>query len=119
MTTYSKQFTVEPENTAQMVGSGDLEVLATPALIAMVENTARDFLRQELTEGETSVGTKIDTKHLRPSKVGAEITVKITQEARIKAKADFSFEVYDGAELIAVGTHQRVVVATEIFLSKL
>lgn len=119
MTVYSKTFIVEATQTAQAVGSGDLDVLATPALIAMVENTARDFLSGDLTKKETSVGTKLDIKHLRPSVVGAEILVNVTIEAKERSKVAFSFEVYDSSKLIATGTHQRAVVVTEVFLSRL
>lgn len=119
MTVYSKMFTVAPTQTAREVGSGDLDVLATPALIAMVENTAKELLQEELTKEETSVGTRIDTAHIRPSKVGAEIKVDMKREGKDHAKVDFSFDVYDGSELIAMGTHQRAVVVRETFLKRL
>lgn len=119
MALYSKKFIVEAAQTAKEVGSGDLEVLATPALIAMVENTAKELLAKELSPEETSVGTKIDTSHIHPSKVGAEITVNVKLEDKVRTKVDFSFDVYDGPELIAMGTHRRAVVVTETFLKRL
>lgn len=119
MTVYSKTFIVEATQTAREIGSGDLDVLATPALIAMIENTARDFLSNDLAEEETSVGIKLDIKHLRPSIVGAEILVNVNLEAKEGSKVAYSFEVYDSSKLIATGTHQRAVVVTEVFLSRL
>ncbi|WP_321383758.1 hypothetical protein [uncultured Enterococcus sp.] len=119
MAVYSKSFIVAANQTARVLGSGDLDVLATPALIAMVENTAKVLLAKVLTVEETSVGTKIDMVHRRPSAVGAEITVNVKQETEKQVKVDFSFDVYEGSELIAKGSHQRAVVVTEDFLSRL
>ena len=119
MDSYSKKFVVGLADTAKEVGSGDLEVLATPKMIAMVENTAKEFLGKELADEETSVGTIVEAKHLRPSKVGAEITVNVKYETQEKTMIGFSFEVYDGTTLVGVGTHQRAVVLTEVFLNKI
>ncbi|GGC81116.1 thioesterase family protein [Enterococcus wangshanyuanii] len=116
---FSKSFIVSQKDTAKMIGSGDLDVLATPVLITMVENTAKNFLAKELTSEETSVGTMINAKHLRPSKVGAKISVHIKVETREKSKVDFSFEVLDNECVVASGTHQRAVILTDVFLSKL
>ena len=119
MDLYSKDFVVGASHTAKIAGSGDLDVLATPVMLAMVENTAKEFLGKELADEETSVGTTIAAKHLKPSKIGAEITVKVKWETQAKNKIDFSFEVYDGSVLVATGTHQRAVVLTDVFMSKL
>lgn len=119
MEKFSKSFIVSQKDTAKIIGSGDLDVLATPVLITMVENTAKDFLAKELTPEETSVGTMISAKHSRPSKVGAEIFVHIKVETREKSKVDFSFEVLDNEQVVASGTHQRAVILTDVFLSKL
>lgn len=119
MEEFSKGFVVGSKDTAKEIGSGDLEVLATPALLAMVENTAKEYLHKELAPEETSVGTMIETKHLRPSKVGAEIIVKVKVDSQEKAKINFSFTVFDTDQLVATGTHQRAVILTDIFLEKL
>ncbi|MBL1230826.1 thioesterase family protein [Enterococcus sp. BWB1-3] len=119
MDTFSKKFVVKEEHTAKNAGSGDLDVLATPVMIAMVENTAKDFLGKELADEETSVGTSINVKHLHPSKVGTEITVTVKCTEQEKNKIGFSFEVMDEDKLVATGEHYRAVILTEIFLSKL
>lgn len=119
MISFSKKFKVTADITAKKIGSGDLEVLATPAMIAMVENTAREYVRSMLTPEETSVGSFIEAKHLKPSPVGAEIIVEISVELQEEARINFSFNVFENEKLVAKGTHQRVIVFTEKFLMKL
>ena len=60
-------------NTADYIGSGDMAVLATPAMVALMENAAMMAVAPHLAEGETTVGSMISTSHLKPSKVGATI----------------------------------------------
>ncbi|MHC5229361.1 thioesterase family protein [Enterococcus sp. LJL99] len=119
MISFSKKFIVTADKTAEKIGSGDLEVLATPAMIAMVENTAKEYLQKELAAAETSVGSFIEAKHLKPSPIGTEIVVEISVSSKEKAKIDFSFDVFENEQLVATGKHQRVVVLTELFLTKL
>ncbi|MBO0423043.1 thioesterase family protein [Enterococcus plantarum] len=119
MEEFSKKFVVGSKDTAKEIGSGDLEVLGTPAVLAMVENTAKEYLHKELASEETSVGTLIEARHLRPSKVGAEIMVKVKVESQEKTKINFSFEAIDNEQIIATGIHQRAVILTDVFLDKL
>ncbi|OEG15013.1 hypothetical protein RV12_GL002712 [Enterococcus quebecensis] len=119
MKEFSKSFVVASKDTAKEIGSGDLDVLATPAMIAMVENTAKEYLHKELAPEESSVGTIIEAKHLRPSTVGAEIIVKVKVESQEPSKINFSFTVFDNEKIIATGIHQRAVILTDVFLSKL
>ncbi|EOL44325.1 thioesterase family protein [Enterococcus caccae] len=119
MEEFSKEFVVGAKETAKEIGSGDLDVLATPVMIAMVENTAKEYLHKQLAPEETSVGTVIEAKHLRPSKVGAQIIVKVKVDSQEKTKINFSFEAFDNGQTIATGTHQRAVILTDVFLDKL
>ncbi|MBO0468214.1 hypothetical protein JZO73_11810 [Enterococcus plantarum] len=119
MEEFSKKFVVGSKDTAKEIGSGDLEVLGTPAVLAMIENTAKEYLHKELASEETSVGTLIEARHLRPSKVGAEIMVKVKVESQEKTKINFSFEAIDNEQIIATGIHQRAVILTDVFLDKL
>ena len=116
---FSKKFVVGSKDTAKEIGSGDLDVLATPAVLAMVENAAKEYLHKELASEETSVGTLIEARHLKPSMVGAEIIVKVSVESQEKTKINFSFEAFDNGQIIATGIHQRAVILTDVFLDKL
>jgi len=116
---FSKKFVVGSNDTAKEIGSGDLEVLATPVMITMVENTAKEYLHKQLAPEETSVGTLIEARHLRPSIVGAQMTVKVKVASQEKTKINFSFEVFDNEQVVATGIHQRAVILTDVFLEKL
>lgn len=116
---FSKKFVVGSNDTAKEIGSGDLEVLATPVMITMVENTAKEYLHKQLAPEETSVGTLIEARHLRPSVVGAQMTIKVKVASQEKTKINFSFEVFDNEQVVATGIHQRAVILTDVFLEKL
>ena len=68
---FTKEFLKESQ-TAKMLGSGDLEVLGTPALAAMIEQTAKEAVKDQLSVGETTVGTVLELRHLFPSAVGRQ-----------------------------------------------
>ncbi|MBR3826995.1 MAG: thioesterase family protein [Alistipes sp.] len=106
-------------NTAEFIGSGDMAVLATPAMIALMENAAMLAVALHLDEGDTTVGSMISTSHLKPSKIGATISA-IAELVEVDGrKLSFKIEAYDGDVLIGSGEHVRYVVNREKFLSKL
>lgn len=114
-----QKFTVLENQTAAHLGSGTLKVLATPALVAMVENTAMKLAEHYLAAGEATVGSYLDIKHLRPSALGAEIRVHCEVVQQQKNLFEFTFEAFDGAKKIASGNHTRASVVTQDFLNKL
>lgn len=118
--TYLKQtFTITQEQTASNMGSGDLDVLATPALIAMLENTAKTLLSSQLSPAQTSVGIHIQLAHKKASAVGSNIQCEATLTEQGKLFA-FSLRAIDMAgNEIASGTHQRAIVDIEGFMGKL
>ncbi|MEG2054061.1 MAG: hotdog domain-containing protein, partial [Oscillospiraceae bacterium] len=75
---YTSKMTVTNEKTAQSCGSGDMPVLATPFLTAVMENAAMHCLAPTLAQGVTTVGVEINVKHLAPSAVGSEISATAT-----------------------------------------
>ena len=127
---HTSELTVSDGLTAIQMGSGDMSVLATPAMMALMENAAMLAVADELPEGCTTVGGHIESSHLRPSKIGdivsatAEVT-KIDGKKIVFKVAAYSGErlrVGDdtsGMTLLGEGTHLRFIVDRERFMSKL
>ena len=109
---------VEANDTARIIGSGTLDVLATPRMIALMEEAAYKCIDNELNDGETSVGTDMAVKHLSATPVGMEAWAVAEVVAVDGRKISFKVEAYDEAGLIGEGTHERFVVAKERFISK-
>lgn len=103
---------------ASEMGSGDMRVLATPAMVAMMENACMRLVAADLTEGDTTVGSVINTTHLKPSALGAKICVRATLTAVEGRKLTYKVVAKDGDAVIGEAEHIRYVVARERFLSK-
>ena len=109
---------VTEANTAKAMGSGSLPVLATPAMVAMMEHAAVNALEGRLPEGIDSVGIAIHVDHLAASPVGAQIRAEAKLTASDGRSYDFEIEAYDNAGLIGRATHRRATVKVEKFLEK-
>ena len=116
---YESRLTVGAENTALVLGSGDMEVLATPAMVALMENAAMKAVADYLPEGSTTVGIEISTSHLKASAVGANVVAEATLEEVDGRRLVFSLKAWDDAGVIGEGKHTRFIVDRERFLSKL
>lgn len=117
--TLSKTIKVEEENLACSMGSGSLMVLATPAVVALMENAAAELAQKVLDNEElTTVGTMISIEHTSPTPVGAEVTA--TAVLKENDGRVFHFEVFasDKKGEIAKGTHTRVSVKAAEFQNK-
>lgn len=101
---------VTAENTAARWGSGMVAGFSTPALVALMENAAFEATRQQLPDGQTTVGVEINIKHLAATPIG--MTVRAHAElTRVEGrKLFFSVEAWDTVEKIGEGTHTRYVV---------
>lgn len=110
---------VSEGNTAEFIGSGDMAVLATPAMVALMENAAMLAVASKIEPSETTVGSMITTTHLKPSKVGANVLAEAELTAIEGRKLTFKVRAYDGETLIGEGDHVRFVVNREKFLAKL
>ena len=117
--TYTSRLTVGNENTAIALGSGDMPVLATPAMMALMENAAMLAVAPALEEGDTTVGGHIESSHLSPSSVGAEVSATATLEKVDGRKLYFKIIAHQGDVVIGEGTHLRFIVSREKFLSKI
>ncbi len=116
---YESRLTVDAENTALALGSGDMEVLATPAMVALMENAAMKAVADYLPEGSTTVGVEISTSHLKASAVGANVVAEATLDEVDGRRLVFSLKAWDDAGVIGEGKHTRFIVDRERFLSKL
>ena len=106
-------------NTARALGSGDMDVFATPAMVALMENAAMNAVAAVLPEGSTTVGSEINTTHVKPSPLGAEVSARAVLVAVEGRKLTFEVEAADNAGTIGKGTHVRFVVDKERFMAKL
>ena len=109
---------VTAEKTAAAVGSGGLEVYATPMMIALMERAALTLCDRHMVEGATTVGTAMSITHESASPVGMEVRAVATVVAFSQRQVQFSVEAYDSQGLIGKGTHTRFIVASERFYQK-
>ena len=117
---FKENYLVQENNTAKNMGSGDLDVLATPSLVAFMENAAKNYLNIFLTDELGSVGSNININHLAPTLIGKETTVQSKITEIIKEKIIiFSLEAYEEDKKIGDAIHTRVIINNEKFLSKL
>ena len=113
-----QELVVTQELTAKNMGSGVMDVFATPAMLALMEKTAFTSVAEYLNDGCGSVGTKVDIEHVASSPVGMKITCDselIEVEGR---KLVFKVEAYDEKGLIGKGTHERFIVENKKFQEK-
>ena len=116
--TFTSTTVVDNTNTAVALGSGDMEVFATPAMVALMENAAMNAVAPHLETGQTTVGTEISTTHIKASALGATITATATLTAIEGRKLTFAVTAHDGDNIIGEGTHTRFIVDRERFLAK-
>ncbi len=116
---YTSELTVTEAVTAIAMGSGDMPVLATPSMMALMENAAMLAVADHLSEGCTTVGGHITSSHLKPSKLGDKVTATATVTRVEGKKIEFKVEAHCGDTLLGEGTHLRFIVDREKFMSRL
>ena len=116
---YESRTTVSTANSAKTLGSGDMDVFATPAMVALMENAAMLAVAAELPEGSATVGTQMNTSHIKASPLGAVITALAELTAVDGRKLTFAVKAWDEKGVIGEGEHTRFVVDRARFLSKL
>ena len=109
---------VVKENTAAAVGSGLLEVYATPSMIALIENTACTSVIPYLDEGCGTVGTELNVKHLAATPVGMTVRCETELVEVDRRRLVFTTKVYDDCGLIGEGRHERFIIDNEKFFAK-
>jgi fluoroacetyl-CoA thioesterase len=115
----ARTLTVGEEHTAISMGSGDVPVLATPALLALAERACVEAITDQMADGETSVGTWADVEHLKAAPVGATVCAHATLIGHHGRRLEFRVSVDRDGERIALVKHRRVLVDRERFLAKL
>ena len=110
---------VSAEVTAEYIGSGDLAVLATPAMCALMENAAMMAVAPHMEEGQTTVGTALNIEHSRATKVGEIINATAVLTAVNGRELQFNIAARDEVGVIGEGTHTRFIVNREKFMAKL
>lgn len=116
--THTVSLTVGEQDLAIAVRSGDLPVLATPRMIALMEEAAAALVAPHLAEGITTVGTGMSTSHDAPSLVGAVVTAEATLLETDGRRFVFEVKAFEGDLLIGKGRHERFSVKADRFLEK-
>ena len=109
---------VGDQDTAVALGSGDVEVLATPRLISLCEEATMKAVAGALGAGQTSVGVRVNFDHLAPVRVGSQVTAEAILEKVEGRRLIFTVTATDAAGLVGAGRVTRVVVDIEGFLAK-
>lgn len=113
------QHTVTPDDTAARIGSGDLEVLATPRLILWFESAAFEMCQSSVDEEHTTVGTLVKVEHVKGSPVGATVTVRCAEPINDGRRLVCFVTAKDAAGAdIASGEVHRAIVDRDRFMSK-
>lgn len=110
--------TVSAGNTAAVMGSGDLDVFATPAMVALMENAAMKAVADALPEGSTTVGAEMNVTHIKPSGLGAEIVATAVLTGVEERKLTFNVGARDAEGMIGEGIHIRYAVDRRRFMEK-
>ncbi len=109
---------VTNEKTAVAMSSGTLSVFATPAMIALIEETAWRSVVPYLEKGQCTVGTRLDISHVAPTPCGMAVKCETELIEVDGRKLKFKADVYDETGLIGTGTHERFIVNSEKFQAK-
>ncbi|MBR5641524.1 MAG: thioesterase family protein [Firmicutes bacterium] len=114
----TQECTVTQELTAEALGSGLLPVFATPAAIALAEETAWKSVAGELEEGQGTVGTCIELSHIAATPLGMKVRCETELIEIDRRKLTFAVKLYDEKEKIADGRHERFIIDSAKFLAK-
>lgn len=117
--THTSVLKASDKHAAAVMGSGDMHVFATPAMVALMENAAMSAVADKLPEGSTTVGAMMNTSHIKPSLLTETITATAILTDIEGRKLTFSVRAEDSKGIIGEGTHIRYIVDRERFLSKL
>lgn len=115
---HTESVIVDETNVASAVGSGLVDVYATPMMVALLELTAARCLQPMLDEGMVSVGTHVDVEHSGATPIGMRVKATATVTEVDRRRVVFSVVVTDDAGEVGRGTHTRFIVDSEKFMAK-
>lgn len=117
-TVHEINVTVKKHMTAASMKSGNLEVLATPYMIALMEQASAELCQKFLPEGISTVGTMVNIQHLAATSLGAPVRTVATLKDFDGRKATFEVISYDNSGVIGKGTHERFTIKIDSFIRK-
>ena len=117
-TVHEINVTVNENMTAASMKSGSLDVLATPYMIALMEQASAELCQKFLPEGISTVGTMVNIQHLAATSLGAPVRIVATLNDFDGRKASFEVIAYDNAGVIGKGTHERFTIKIDSFIRK-
>ncbi len=109
---------VRPEHGADRFQNAGVTVLATPVLCHWFESAGVRAIAEQLESSESTVGTRLSIEHLKATPVGMQVRVTARVVAVDGRRVDFEVSAFDDVELVARGTHERVVIDLERFLTR-
>ena len=110
---------VSENDTAAKAASGSVEVLATPVMIAWMEEVSLKLAQKELEEGFTTVGTEVNIKHLKGTLVGKTVKITSVLTEIDRKRLVFNVEVLEDGVVVGSGNHTRFIIDIEKFYEKL
>ena len=114
----TRTVTVNEANTAKKMGSGTLDVFATPALIALMEETCWRSVADRLEDGCGTVGTLLEIRHTAPTPIGMDVTCESELVEVDGRRLVFTVQAHDEKGLVGEGRHERFVIQNEKFQAK-
>lgn len=117
--TLSAKYLIKREHSGKNIGSGEVEVLSTPSMVAFMEDASRKCVQPKLSGGYITVGTEICIKHLNPVPIGESLTVRVRLEEVDKRRLKFKVTAEWRGQIIGVGRHERFIVDKMKFLQRL
>jgi len=106
------------ERVASNLGSGTLQVYATPAMVAFVEQTCRKLVEPHLPEGMTTVGIALTVRHIAPTPLGRKVSIQAEIVLVEKNVISFQAELWDEMEKIGEVAHERAVIEIDRFTAR-
>jgi predicted thioesterase len=109
---------VTDQMTAAHIGSGSLQVFATPAMVTFVEQVCRRMADELLPPGQASVGIRVDIRHLAPTPLGGQVRLQAEVTAYDGRVIEYQVRLWDETELVGEGQHIRAIIDETRFLNR-